>query len=167
MQVSTSKATEHPSVRQPEPFEVLGNLLFLNLEDFPELSWLPDYLAALQALHQEHDRLSGEIEAIRQAGDVYRDQWIEPYIKTKNGKQYTYHQLRWLTGERKKSGQPKVKTKHLPHYIVNQIEAAIKRGHQIEALEQQQKLIDVEINKLKQQVQRTGNRLHRQFLKTQ
>lgn len=165
MQVFTPGTTEFCPARQLEPSKVLENLLVLNLKEFPELDWLPAYLATLQALHYEHDRISQEIQAITEAGDVYRNQWIEPYIKTKNGKQYTYHQLRWLTGERKESGQPKVKTKHLSHHIVNQVRAAIERGHQIEALEQQQKLIEIQINQLKQRVQRMGSRLNQAISK--
>jgi len=147
-----------PSPPIPPP-QFLGTSLVLNLEEFPELNWLITYLATLTFLESERDRLTQAIQAIAEAGDVYRNCWIEPYLKTKRDKQYTYYQLRWLTGERKPSRQPKVKTKHLSHRAVGEVRAAIARGHQIDALEQQRQDIEVEIQRLKQRVQGTGKGL--------
>lgn len=98
MQVFHSALQQFPSNELDEPL-FLGNSLVLNLDDFPELNWLTDYFAALHSLQTERDRITADIRAIEQEGEVYHDQWIEPYTKTKNGKQYTYHQVRWLTGE--------------------------------------------------------------------
>jgi hypothetical protein len=114
---------------------VLGMSLVVDLEEFPELNWLPDYLITINALQHECDRLTQAIQRVTEAGQVSRDCWIETYTKTKNQKQYSYYQLRWLTGERKLSGQPKVKTKHLSHRAVSEVRAAIARGQQVEALE--------------------------------
>jgi hypothetical protein len=144
-----------------EPEEVLGNSIVLDLDQFPELQWLSRYLAALQMLQAERDRISHDIRSIEQEGDVYFDQWIEPYTKTKNGKRYNYHQLRWLTGESKKSGQPKVKTRHLSHQQVGEVRAAIERGQQVKTLQEQQLLIDAQIVRLKQLVRSTGRRMKR------
>jgi hypothetical protein len=74
--------------------EVLGKTIVLNFEHFPELHWLCDYFTTLHNLQAEHDRLTRAIQAIEQAGEAYHNQWIEPYTKTKNGKSYTYHQVR-------------------------------------------------------------------------
>jgi hypothetical protein len=142
-----------------EPEEVLGNSIVLDLDQFPELQWISRYLATLHKLQAERDRLAQDIRAIEQEGDVYFDQWIEPYTKTKNGKQYTYHQLRWLTGEYKKSGQPKVKTKHLSHQQVGEVRAAIERGQQVKSLQEQQSLIDAQMVQLRQLVRSTGRRM--------
>jgi len=142
---------------------VLGNSLVLNLDNFPELDWLTDYFAVLNSLQMERDRISADIRAIEQEGEVYHDQWIEPYTKTKKGKQYTYHQVRWLTGEYKKSGQPKVKTKHLSHRAVGEVRAAIERGHQVVALERERQQVDEQIARLKHLVRSIGKRVKRQF----
>jgi len=139
----------------------LGTSLMLNLDEFPELKWLSTYLTYLHSLQSECDRLSHAIQSIAEAGNVYRDYWIEPYTKTKKGKDYTYYQLRWLTGERKKSGQPKVKTKHLSHRAVAEVQAAIARGNQVEALEKERRQVEVEIERIKYLVRGTGRRLHR------
>ncbi|MEP1080203.1 hypothetical protein NDI52_33110 [Leptolyngbya sp. PL-A3] len=138
---------------------VLGKSLVLDLGNFPELNWLPDYLAALHSLQVERDRITADISAIEQEGDIYRNQWIEPYTKTKNGKPYTYYQVRWLTGEYKKSGQPKVKTQHLSHKAVGEARAAIARGHQVMALERERQHVDEQIARLRQFVQGIGRRM--------
>lgn len=140
---------------------VLGNPLVLDLDAFPELHWLPTYLTRLNSLHHDRDRLTQAIQAIAKEGEVYRDQWIETYTKSKNGKQYLYYQLRWLTGEYKPSGQPKVKTKHLSHRVVGKVRAAIARGHQVADLEQQCQAVEAEITRLQQLVRVTGRRLQR------
>jgi hypothetical protein len=140
---------------------VLGNSLVLDLDVFPELHWLSTYLTRLNSLHQDRDRLTQTIQAIAKEGEVYRDQWIETYTKSKNGKQYLYYQLRWLTGEYKPSGQPKVKTKHLSHRVVGEVRAAIARGHQVEVLEQQRQAVETEITRLQQLVRGTGRQLQR------
>jgi hypothetical protein len=146
---------------QSEPEEVLGNSIVLDLDQFPELQWISRYLVVLQKLQTECDRILQDIRAIEQEGEVYFDQWVEPYTKTKNGKQYTYHQLRWLTGEYKKSGQPKVKTKHLSHQQVGEVRAAIERGQQVKSLQEQQSLIDAQIVRLRQLVRNAGRRMQR------
>ncbi|MEP0914547.1 hypothetical protein NDI45_26960 [Leptolyngbya sp. GB1-A1] len=146
---------------QTDPEEVLGNSIVLDFDQFPELQWISRYLAALHKLQAERDRLAQDIRAIEQEGEVYFDQWVEPYTKTKNGKQYTYYQLRWLTGEYKKSGQPKVKTKHLSHQQVGEVRAAIERGQQVKSLQEQQSLIDAQIVRLRQLVRSTGRRMQR------
>jgi hypothetical protein len=69
--------------------------------------------------------------------------------------------LRWLTGERKKSGQPKVKTKHLSHRAVAEAQAAISRGQQAEALEKQRQQVEAEIEHIKCLVRGTGRQLQR------
>ena len=140
---------------------VLGTSATLNLEQFPELGWISFYLTRLYSLQTDRDRLTSEMDAIAATGDVYRDCWIEPYVKTKNGKHYPYHQLRWLTGERKPSGQPKVKTKHLSHHAVGAVRAAIARGQQVVALEQERQRVEAEIERLRHLVRGTGRRLHR------
>ncbi|WP_190550343.1 hypothetical protein [Trichocoleus sp. FACHB-591] len=140
---------------------VLGNSLVLDLDAFPELHWLPTYLTLLNSLHYDRDRLTQAIQAITEEGEVYRDQWIETYTKSKNGKQYLYYQLRWLTGEYKPSGQPKVKTKHLSHRVVGKVRAAIARGHQVAALEQQRQAVEAEITRFQQLVRGIGRRLQR------
>jgi hypothetical protein len=140
---------------------VLGNSLVLDLDTFPELHWLSTYLTLLNSLHHDRDRLTQAIQAITEEGEVYRDQWIETYTKSKNGKQYLYYQLRWLTGEYKPSGQPKVKTKHLSHRVMGEVRAAIARGHQVAALEQQCQAIEAEIIRLQKLVRGTGRRLQR------
>jgi hypothetical protein len=122
---------------------------------------LPTYLTLLSSLHYDRNRLTQVIHAIAEEGEVYRDQWIETYTKSKNGKQYLYYQLRWLTGEYKPSGQPKVKTKHLSHRVVGEVRAAIARGHQVAALEQQCQAVEAEITRLQQLVRGTGRRLQR------
>lgn len=161
MQVFTLETVERYPVLQVATPQVLGTSTALNLEEFPELNWLSAYLTTLTALQSECDRLHRSIQVITAEGDVYRNCWVEPYTKTKNGKDYTYHQLRWLTGERKKSGQPKVKTKHLSHRVVGEVRAAIARGEQIAALEQQQEQVEVQLSRLKQIVRGTGRRLER------
>ncbi|MBD2158514.1 hypothetical protein [Leptolyngbya sp. FACHB-16] len=143
---------------------VLGNSLVLNLESFPELNWLTSYFTTLQSLQMERDRISYDIKAIEQEGTVYREQWIEPYTKTKNGKQYTYHQMRWLTGEYKKSGQPKIKTKHLSNRALGEVRAAIERGRQVAALEQERQHVDEQISRLKHLVRGIGKRIERQTI---
>jgi hypothetical protein len=163
MQVLMPETIE-PCAVQVAASTVLGTSLVLDLESFPELSWLPAYLEALTTLQSERDRLTSEIQAIAQSGDVYRHQWIEPYFKTKGGKQYTYYQLRWLTGERKPSDQPKVKTKHLSRRAVGHAQAAIARGQQVEAFEQQRRHIEAEIARLQQLVGVMGNRLKQKIV---
>lgn len=148
-----------PPTISPDSRRVLGTTLILDLEQFPELAWLSDYLTTLAILQSEHDRRTQSIQSIAREGEVYRDCWLEPYTKTKNGKQYIYYQLRWLTGERKKSGQPQVKTKHLSHRAVSEARAAIARGKQIEALEKQQQAVEHQIFKLKQLVRGIAKRL--------
>lgn len=161
MQVFTLETVEPCPASQVTTPQVLGTSIVLNLEEFPELNWLPAYLTTLTTLQSERDRLNRSIQAIVAEGDVYHNCWIEPYTKTKNEKQYTYHQLRWLTGERKKSGQPKVKTKHLAHQAVGEVQAAIARGDQIEALEQQCQQIEALISRFKQLVRGMGKRFER------
>jgi chaperonin cofactor prefoldin len=161
MQSSTANSSFVALTSQPQRGEVLGNAIALNLDHFPELHWITDYITALQTLQTERDRLSLDIQAIEQEGEAYYDQWIEPYTKTKNSKQYHYHQVRWLTGEYKKSGQAKVKTKHLSHRQVAEVRAAIDRGHQVKALQKQQYLIDERIAELKQKLQTAGKDLQR------
>ena len=161
MQVFTPEMVERCSVLPIVAPQVLGTSLVLDLDDFPELNWLLTYLTTRAALQSEHDRLTHAIAALAADGEVYRDYWIEPYTKTKNGQQYTYHQLRWLTGERKQSGQPRVKTKHLSHRAVGEVRAAITRGHQAETLEQQRQQMEADLSRLKQLVQGTGRRLQR------
>jgi hypothetical protein len=157
MQLSTwIESCSTPRIATPP---TLGTSLVLNLEDFPELNWLPAYLTTLTALQHERDRLTQAIKTVTDEGDLYRNGWIEPYTKSKNGTQYTYHQLRWLTGERKKSGQPIVKTKHLSHRAVGDVRAAIARGHQVEFLEQQCQQVETQTSKLKHLVQGTGRRI--------
>jgi len=163
MQVFHSALQQVPSSELDELL-VLGNSLVLDLDNFPELEWLTDYFAALNSFQKERDRICADIRAIEQEGEVYHDQWIEPYTKTKNGKQYTYYQVRWLTGEYKKSGQPKVKTKHLSHRAVGEVRAAIERGHQVVALEREQQQVDAQIARLKHLVRGIGKRIKRQFL---
>ncbi len=158
MQIFTSEAIS-PVLRGSTPSS--GNILALDLEQFPELDWLPDYLTALTALQHERDHLTQAIQAVTADGEAYRGYWIESYTKSKNGKQYTYHQLRWLTGERKKSGQPNVKTKHLSYRAVGEVRAAILRGQQVEALEKQCQQVEAEMFKLRQLVRGTGSRLRR------
>ena len=158
MQIFTSE-TIRPVLQGNTPNS--GNILTLDLEQFPELDWLPDYLTALTALQHERDRLTQAIQAVTADSEEYRGYWIESYTKSKNGKQYTYYQLRWLTGERKKSGQLKVKTKHLSYQAVGEIRAAISRGQQVEVLEEHQQQIAAELFKLKQLVRGTGRRLRR------
>lgn len=160
--------SKEPSPTPPKPLKlVLGNNLHLNLDYFPELEWLADYLAALEALQTRRDQLTQSIQAIAREREVYRDRWIEPYTKTKGGKSYTYHQLRWLTGERKPSGQPKIKTQHLSHRQLDEARAAIARGQQIEALEGQRQGIEEEIARLKRLVQGRGERLKRAITQNQ
>jgi hypothetical protein len=154
----------HPALPQVLPNElddplVLGNSLVLNLDNFPELDWLTDYFAALHSLQVEHDRITQDIKAIEQEGEVYHDQWIEPYTKTKNGKQYTYYQVRWLTGEYKKSGQPRVKTKHLSPRAFGEVRGAIERGHQVVALKREQQQVDEQMARLKHLVRGLGRRI--------
>ncbi len=132
-----------------------------DLQEFPELTWLSTYLTYLQSLQSECDRLNRAIQSITEEGEIYRDYWIEPYTKTKKGKDYTYYQLRWLTGERKKSGQPRVKTKHLSHRAVAEVQAAIARGNQVETLEKERRQVEAEIERIKYLVQGTGRRLQR------
>jgi len=148
------------SSQAPTPI-FLGTSFTLDLKEFPELKWLCAYLSYLYSRQSECDRLTHPIQSIAQAGEVYRDYWIEPYTKTKKGKDYTYYQLRWLTGERKKSGQPKVKTKHLSHRAVGEIQAAIARGDQVEALEKERQQVEAEIERVKDLVRGTGKRVQR------
>lgn len=161
MQLLPSEGAEHRLTLPDTPLQVLGTSVVLDLETFPELYWLTAYLTTLTALQQELDRLNQAIQALTDEGDVYRDCWIEPYTKTKNGQQYAYHQLRWLTGERKPSGQPKVKTKHLSQRVVGAVRAAITRGHQVESLEQQRAQVEAAMARLKRLVQSIGRRLQR------
>ena len=139
--------------------KVLGNQFQIDLDKFPELAWLAGYLDALNTLKTRRDQLTESIEAIAQEGTVYREQWIEPYTKTKGGKSYTYYQLRWLTGERKPSGQPKIKTKHLSRQQLGEARAAIARGQKTVALERQRKEIEEEIAQLKRLAQSAGDKL--------
>ena len=157
--LAPQRVKRRSAIALPPDLPVLGNSLVLDLETFPELRWISAYLAELNRLQTEVDRLSQAIQAVSEAGEVYHDYWIEPYIKTKNGKQYTYHQLRWLTGERKKSGQPKVKTQHLSDIRLGEVRAAIDRGHQVEALERQRQQVEAEMARLKRLVRGTGRRL--------
>lgn len=166
MQVFTHKTVKPCLAVTVATPPVLGTSLVLDLEEFPELDWLIAYFASLTVLQSECDRVSLSIQAIAEEGDIYRNCWIEPYTKTKHEKQYTYYQLRWLTGERKKSGQPKVKTKHLSHRAMGEVRSAIARGDQIEALEQQRQQIETEIVKLKQLIRGTGRRLERMSYQT-
>ncbi|MBM0744986.1 hypothetical protein JOY44_26055 (plasmid) [Phormidium sp. CLA17] len=161
MQVFTLETVERCPVFQVATPQVLGTSIVLNLEEFPELNWLSAYLTTLNTLQSECDRLCHSIQTIAAEGDVYRNCWIEPYTKIKNEKKYTYYQLRRLTGERKKSGQPKVKTKHLSHRAVGEVRAAIARGEQIAALEKQQEQMKVQLSRLKQIVWGTDRRLER------
>lgn len=133
----------------------------LDLQEFPELTWLSTYLTYLQSLQSECDRVTHAIQSITEEGEVYHDYWIEPYTKTKKGKDYIYYQLRWLTGERKKSGQPRVKTKHLSHHAVAEVQAAISRGYQIEALEKERRQVEAELERVRHLVRGTGRRLQR------
>ncbi|MBD2153099.1 hypothetical protein [Leptolyngbya sp. FACHB-16] len=158
----------HPDLQQTPSNEldellVLGNSLVLNLDNFPELEWLTDYFAALHSLQVERDRITQDIKAIEQEGEVYHDQWIEPYTKTKNGKQYTYYQVRWLTGEYKASGQPKVKTKHLSYREVGEVKGAIDRAHQVLALEQDRQEVEEQIARLKRTVRAIVRRIQHQI----
>ncbi|MBD2119308.1 hypothetical protein [Trichocoleus sp. FACHB-262] len=161
MSYFASATAESSSSRGSSLPAVLGNPLVLDLDAFPELHWLSTYLTLLNSLHQDRDRLTEAIQAIVGEGEVYRDQWIETYTKSKNGKQYLYYQLRWLTGEYKPSGQPKVKTKHLSHRVVGEVRTAIARGHQVAALEQQRQAVEAEITRLQQLVRGAGRRLQR------
>lgn len=161
MQIFTSEAIHRCSTFGIALPSVLGTPSVLNLEEFPELDWLPVYVMALTSLQQERDRLTEAIQAVTISGDINRDGWIETYTKSKNGKQYTYHQLRWLTGDRKKSGQPKVKTKHLCRGAVGEVRAAIVRGQQVKALEQERQQVEDQIFRLKQLVRGTSRRLNR------
>ncbi len=145
----------------PRPPVVLGTSLVVDLEEFPELEWLSTYLDCLRTLQSEYDHLTQAIATLTNEGTVYRDYWIETYTKHKNNKHYTYYQLRWLTGERKKSGQPQVKTKHLARPVVAAVRAAIHRGQQIAVLEQQQQVIAADITRLQQLVRGTSRRLQR------
>lgn len=147
--------------------EVLGNQLHINLTNFPELEWLVSYLDSLRALESRRNQLTQSLEAIAKQGEIYREQWIEPYTKTKSGKSYTYYQLRWLTGERKPSGQPRIKTKHLSKKQLGEARAAIGRGQKIVAIERQCKDIDEEIFQLKRLAQKTGDKLQRMTAKNQ
>ncbi len=152
----------HPQIpKQSTDQNVLGNLLVLDLTQFPELEWISGYLAHLQTLQAECDLISQAIQEITAEGDAYHDYWIEPYTKSKNGKHYTYYQLRWLAGGRKDSGQPKVRTKHLSHQAVGEVRAAIDRGHKVQALEYQRQQVEAEISRLKHRVQGTERRLKR------
>lgn len=159
MQICTSDTISRGSTVPADLPSVLGTSILLDLEAFPELTWIRDYLRTLSALQQEHDQLTQAIQSVTEEGEVYRDCWIEPYTKTKNGKHYTYHQLRWLTGDRKKSGQPKVKTKHLSHRAVGEVRAAIERGHQVEALEKQRQQVEAEIFRLREIVLGTSKKI--------
>lgn len=159
--ILATESADHCLAPQPPVQLVLGNSLVLDLEKFPELDWLSDYFTCLNQLQAECDRLTQAIHAIENEGEVYHDYWIETYTKSKNGKHYTYYQLRWLTGERKNSGQPKVETKHLSHHAVGEIRAAIARGQQVEVLQKQQRQVEAEILKLKHLVRGTGRRLLR------
>ncbi|MBD1842611.1 hypothetical protein H6F89_04130 [Cyanobacteria bacterium FACHB-63] len=161
MQIFTSEVIHSCPDFQVTLPAVLGTPLVLNLEEFPELDWLPAYMMALTSLQQERDRLTGAIQAVTITGNINRDGWIETYTKLKNGKQYIYYQLRWLTGDRKKSGQPKVKTKHLSRRSVGEVRAAIVRGQQVKALEQERQQVEEQIFRLKQLVRGTGRRLDR------
>lgn len=162
MQVFHPALQQVPSSELDEPL-VLGNSLVLDLDRFPELNWLTNYFAALNSLQAERDRITQDIRAIKREGEVYHEQWIEPYTKTKNGKQYTYYQVRWLTGEYKQSGQPKVKTKHLSPRAVGEVRAAIERGHQVTTLERERQQVDERIARLKHLVRGIGKRVKRQF----
>lgn len=157
MQTISLGAPSLPVLTSPDPNLVLGNSILINLELFPELAWIQRYLQTLHSLQQERDRLAQAITAIEALGEVRFNQWIEPYCKTKNGKTYTYAQLRWLTGETKPSGQPRVKTRHLSRAVVGEVRAAIERGQQIHALQQQQAAIEQRMTALKHRVHRIHN----------
>lgn len=161
-----SPAADRCFLSSPASPLVLGKALVIDLHQFPELDWLSDYLSTLASLQAECDRLTQAMQAIWQEGEVYRDCWIEPYTKTKNNKHYTYHQLRWLTGEHKPSGQPKVKTKHLSHQTVSAARAAIARGHQIAHLEAQRQQLATQIVRLRQRVQGIEKRLRHAYSQT-
>ncbi len=161
MQNCMPEAIEPFPTVQPDLFPILGMSLAVDLEEFPELNWLPDYLHTINALQYDCDRLAQAIQHVTEEGNVSRDCWIENYTKTKNQKQYTYYQLRWLTGDRKPSGQPKVRTKHLSHRAVSEVRAAIVRGQQVEALEKQRRQLEAEIFRLKQLVRGMSKKLMR------
>lgn len=163
MQHFTALAPQPCSSEDVEPTNILGNSLVLDLGNFPELQWLSLYFKRLAWLRSQQDQTSDAIRAIAREGAVYRNEWIEPYTKTKGNKFYTYHQLRWLTGDRRPSGQPKVKTKHLSHKDVGDARAAIARGHQVKALEKQRQYLGEEISELRQLVRRTGRMLQQQI----
>ncbi|MGG6298285.1 hypothetical protein ACQ4M4_28300 [Leptolyngbya sp. AN02str] len=161
MQISTLEVAARIDKQPPHTPLFLGTSLMIDLLEFPELGWISTYLMQLNALTQKRDRVTGAINALLAEGDTYRDCWIETYSKTKNGKQYEYHQLRWLTGERKPSGQPKVQTKHLSRRAVGKVRGAIARGQQVEVLEQQRQQVEQQISKLKRLAQAPGRRLKR------
>jgi len=161
MQVFETDVAECCSVGGCASPGVLGSVVTVDLETFPELCWIRDYLEALGELQAECDLSNSAIRAIEQEGEVYRDVWIEPYTKNKGGKGFTYYQLRSLTGERRKSGQPKVRTKHLSHRMVGEVRGAIERGKQVEWLEQQRQLVEEKMIRLRQIVLGTDKRLKR------
>ncbi|MGG6297753.1 hypothetical protein ACQ4M4_25450 [Leptolyngbya sp. AN02str] len=161
MQISTLEVATCTDEQPPHTPLVLGTSLMIDLAEFPELAWISTYLMQLHALTQECDRLTTSINALLAEGDIYRDGWIETYIKTKNGKQYEYHQLRWLTGERKPSGQPKVKTRHLSRRAVGEVRGAIARGQQVKVLEQQRQQVELQLSRLKRLAQIPDRRLQR------
>ena len=163
MQYITALVPEPCSFEELGGSDILGNSIVLDLNNFPELQWLSLYLKRLNCLSNQRDQINDAIRAIAREGEVYRSEWIEPYTKTKGSKSYTYHQLRWLTGDRRPSGQPKVKTKHLSHKQVGEARAAIARGHQVKALEKQRQRIDEEISALRQLVRGTGRTLQQQI----
>lgn len=159
----TALAPEPRLFEEVEPANILENSLVLDLDNFPELQWLSLYLKRLAWLHSQRDQINDAIRAIAREGEIYRSEWIEPYTKTKGGKSYTYHQLRWLTGDRRPSGQPRVKTKHLSHKQVGEARAAIARGHQAKALEKQRQRINEEISALRELVRETDRALQQQI----
>ena len=163
MQHFTALAPEPGSFDEVEPENILGSSLVLDLGNFPELQWLSLYLKRLDWLRSQQGQINDAIRAIAREGEVYRSEWIEPYTKTKGGKSYTYHQLRWFTGDRRPSGQPRAKTKHLSYKQVGEARAAIARGHQVKALEKQRQHLDEEISALRHLVRGIGRTLQRQI----
>ena len=163
MQYITALVPEPCSFEELGGSEILGNSIVLDMGNFPELQWLSLYLKRLDWLHSQRDQINDAIRAIAREGEVYRSEWIEPYTKTKGGKSYTYHQLRWFTGDRRPSGQPRAKTKHLSYKQVGEARAAIARGHQVKALEKQRQHLDEEISALRHLVRGIGRTLQRQI----
>ncbi|MGG6295028.1 hypothetical protein ACQ4M4_11430 [Leptolyngbya sp. AN02str] len=159
MQTLAFEPPEPGQFSNPSNPLLLETFLIINLEEFPELTWLSAYLTHLRSLQSECDRITHAIQSIAAMGDIHRGGWIEAYTKTKKGKEYTYYQLRWLAGERKQSGQPKVKTKHLSRHAVAEAQTAIARGEQVKALEKERQQVEAEIERIKYLVRGTSRRL--------